>query len=123
MQATAMKRLAALLIVLTLTGSPAAQAACLTWCASDAAVSSTICHHAVAHAMSVALTGQSVTCTAFVAAHASFILERRATIHPPSAIILPPEQYAFVDSLLPLPTHGTPAASPYASGAVRVLRL
>jgi hypothetical protein len=72
-----MKRLAALFIVLTMTGSPVAHAACLAWCSSGTLAISEACHHSLAHTLPVAISGEANTCTAFLATSTFFTLERR----------------------------------------------
>jgi hypothetical protein len=117
-----MKRLAALLIVLTMTGSPAAHAACLAWCSSGTVPIGEACHHSFAHGLPIAISGETSTCTAFLATSTFFTLERRATIHPPIAM-LPPEQGA----LLITSRRGTAAGSTpptlHRSSPARILRL
>jgi hypothetical protein len=120
---TAMKRFAALLIALTLTASPVAHAACLMWCSSAAEVSGTLCHHAVAGAVPVAMTAERTPCTAFIATNAFFTLERRATAHPPAAMVVPPERDAIQSASFPRPVAVTTASISYAAGSVRILRL
>ena len=117
-----MERLAALLIVLTMTGSPVAHAACLAWCSSGTAATGEACHHSVAHALPVAISGDTNTCTAFLAPSPFFTLERRAAIHPPIAMA-PPEQGALVTTSLQVTDAGHTPAPFYRASPVRVLRL
>ena len=119
---TAMKRLAALLIVLTMTGSPVAHAACLAWCSSGTLATSEACHHSFTHALPAAMSGETNTCTAFLSTSAFFTLEPRAAIHPPVAM-LPPEQGALVNASLPAAAAGRTPATLDRPAPVRVLRL
>jgi hypothetical protein len=117
-----MKRLAALFIVLTMTGSPVAHAACLAWCSSGTLATSEACHHSLAHTLPVAISGEANTCTAFLATSTFFTLERRATVHPPIAV-LPPEPGALVTTSVPVTTAGSTPARLSRASPVRVLRL
>jgi len=116
-----MTRLAALLIVLTMTASPVAHAACLAWCSSGNVAISKACHHSVAHALPVAISGETNTCTGFLAMSPFFTLERRATIHPPMAML--PEQVALVTAASTVTRAGTAPITLSRASPVRVLRL
>ena len=118
-----MKRFAVLLIVVTLTGSPLAHAACILWCPSEAAAGTTVCPHSVARATSPAITEEPKPCTAFLATDAFFMLERRATVYPPAAAVLPPEQHMLVNASSEQPTFTLTADTPHRADPVRILRL
>ena len=55
------------LIVLTLTGSPAAEAACISWCDAPSSTAGTLCRESVAEPMSLAMSDRSSTCAALLA--------------------------------------------------------
>jgi hypothetical protein len=77
--ATAMAQLAAILIVLTLTGEPAANALCITWC--DQPSERQHCGDAIAQPASPAFSVAGSTCAALLAA-GPFLREEGRSAYP-----------------------------------------
>jgi hypothetical protein len=63
-----MSRVTTLLIVLILTGSPVADAACVSWCDARPMTATPTCRENITDSMSMAISNGSGTCVALLAA-------------------------------------------------------
>ena len=89
--ATAMTQLAAILIVLTLTGEPVANALCITWC--DQPSERQHCSDVIAQNASPAFSVADGTCAALLTA-SPFLREEGQTAYPAVALTAGPAVYS-----------------------------
>jgi hypothetical protein len=78
LKVTAMTRVTTLLIVLILTGSPVADAACVSWCDARP-ITGSACRESIVDPMSVTISDASGTCAALLAANPFLREEARVT--------------------------------------------
>ena len=81
-----MTHLTTLLIVLALTGSPVANAACVSWCDSPADEAGAACREGIAEPMSMAISDGSSTCVALLTANPFLREEGRITFQAQTSL-------------------------------------
>jgi hypothetical protein len=81
-----MRNVTTLLIVLTLTGSPAANAMCVSWCASRPISAGMVCDGDVAEPASSPTMSNNSACAALLAEPPFLREEGRASFHAPAPI-------------------------------------
>jgi len=106
-----MLRASTLLLVLTLGGSPAASAFCVTWCASHPATTDTGCHDEM-NGMSAAIAADSAaTCGALFSATPFVREEARGVTAAPQPLLTPqPVDVALPELIRPTSVHSNSQA-------------